>query len=478
MSDQVTDTIEMEPEVVANWGTPELVVDMVYVLPEKPGTAHPVTLGAQVRNNGTLESGPFKVGFVLDGTAVYLKTWDSLGPGQSHWDEQEMQPLSAGQHMLVAVADGDNEIHETNKDDNLNYLQFHVEQNNYTVVNEEPEVITPDITPPHDKTSVYEQIEKHVNDLASEVGRMWQNYGLALNAFGENMHFASAQEAEFNADAVLKGGAKGLMDVGIGLLEEIPAVGPAIKMVKGGVEAYFEESERSKKAWDQVEIKKYISELYLKIDAPRDKMIREVNDQREPMKREFDRVVGDVVTKPDGSLSDKAREFIINLEHHVREFDRNKPTAAQFEAQIAARFASALASDASGKVEGRLAFHIHLYRIPGGWAPKQIDPAWKVETSRPEPARIAEALKQGLKLSGKKPWQADLPKKVILSLASERGDDPWATGEFDFTTDPAGAVVKSVETKNALDRAQTQLQEAWSKPSIRGYALDTDDIEG
>src|SRR5438132_313350 len=79
-------------------------------------------------------------------------------------------------------------------------------------------------------------------------------------------------------------------------------------------------------------------------------------------------------------------------------------------------------------------------------------------------------------LNGKKAWQVDLPKTVKLALSSDRGDDPFAKGEINFTDDPAAYQLTNIETSNEESYARAQLTEAWDKPSTKGYALDSNEI--
>ena len=89
----------------------ELVMDQVYVLPEGARSHDSLQIGAQVRNDGGTESGPFKVRFWLDGAIVDDMSFESIAPGQKKWQELEHAALVAGPHPQAAICDlGANEF--------------------------------------------------------------------------------------------------------------------------------------------------------------------------------------------------------------------------------------------------------------------------------------------------------------------------------------------------------------------------------
>jgi hypothetical protein len=459
-------------------GTAELAINQVYMLPENVRSSMNVTLGAEIRNDGTVESGQFDVHFKLDDRIVYYHIWDSIGPGQSHWEEMEHPPISAGHHTLAVEVDANNQIRENNKQDNFGSIGFQVQ--------EEPGVVTFDPGQGTDVvvkdpslgygTRVSEAIDNELNALKDAIVRMWTNYGLGLDLFKERIHFASGQEAQFDPNAVFKGVLKALADKALDSLlsvADVPGLSQLVGVVKAGVEAYYQEKERSEKAMAEHQIVEFVNSLARGIAGPRDRMVQAVDGQRAVVKNAFHQEIGNVEAGPDGSLTGKAAEFILNLQHSVAAFDAQKPSPEDFERGFAEQFATALTSQTSGT----LVFPIDLFRLGSGWAPKQTDTAWTLETTSPHADRIADSLKESL--GGKKAWELTLPKKIKLKLYSERDDDdPWASGEIHFTTDPNAYEVLAVETSNERGYATSQLKEAWDRPSTKGYALDTVDIRG
>ena len=89
-------------------------------------------------------------------------------------------------------------------------------------------------------------------------------------------------------------------------------------------------------------------------------------------------------------------------------------------------------------------------------------------------SRLTEALTRSL--NGKKAWQVELPKTVILALSWEQGDDPFAKAEIRFTDDPGTYELAAVDASGDVTQATSHLREAWDRPSTKALALDSDKI--
>lgn len=106
-------------------GVPELVISQLYILPQTVQVTDTVTLGADVRNDGSAESGVFTVRFTLDSETREVQ-FPSIAPGASHWEEWEHAPLNPGEHMLSVELDAQNQAPEANKYGNTASLRFQV----------------------------------------------------------------------------------------------------------------------------------------------------------------------------------------------------------------------------------------------------------------------------------------------------------------------------------------------------------------
>ncbi len=467
--------------------TAELAVNLVYVLPDKPQSAYEVTLGAEVRNDGTVESGKFAVRFYLDNQLVNYHIWDSIAPGQKQWSEREVPPLPAGQHTLRVQVDEDNEIRELNKQDNVGWLNFVVEQTPGVIdvkKDEGEDIVVPQIKVGHHGGSADTVINSIVGDYSTATVELWTRYSQGLNRFAQRMEHASAKEAEFNADAVFKGAVKSLFDSAFDVLleaAEVPGLKQLASAAKEGAKAYFEEKERSEKAWSEHELVEYIERVDKQIEQGRTGTTTAVLAQREQLLEHFNQISADDPQHGDAVngqiVGGRGGQFILDLKQKLAAFQTGMPAAADFEREIAVAYAQ-LAGREGGKTAlpaGRLVFHMELYRMAGGWAPKGTDSFWTIETDAPgDHSRLAETLTTSL--HGKKPWQLELAKTVVIALSSDRDDDPWATGEIRFGAGagqyPGQYEIAAVKTSNDVAYAKSSLQEAWDKPSVRHLAED------
>ena len=107
-------------------GFAELALSQIYVLPETIQSTDAVTFGADVRNDGSADTGAFQVRFALDATETHEIAFPSLRPGESHWEEWQHGALAPGEHTFEVLLDSLNQVVEGNKYDNSDSLSFHV----------------------------------------------------------------------------------------------------------------------------------------------------------------------------------------------------------------------------------------------------------------------------------------------------------------------------------------------------------------
>jgi hypothetical protein len=480
MSNQGTDSVDVM-SADSSVQTVELAMDLVYVLPEGARSQDSLQIGAQVRNDGAADSGPFTVRFWLDGTVINDLPFESIAPGQKKWQELEHPALPAGTHKVAAMADFANEIHENNKVDNLGTLDFQVVQMPGVVDfgPGEGEDITVPVVQVGARANAAQDITRVVTNYAMAVMELWTRYSQGLNRFAQSMQHSSASEARFNMDAVAKVAVKKMFDQAVSaitdLAAEVPGVKQGVDLVKSGVEAYFAESERSDKAWSEHEIVVYIENVDREIEKGRTKMRQDIEALAVPLINEFDEVSRNDPQQgnatPGGVIAGgKGGEFLLDLHQKLETFENHMATADDFERAVAQAFAQV--ASRGGEIQGRLIFHMELYRIVGGFAPSGTDGSigWTLETAAPgDHSRLAEALTRSL--NGKKAWQVELPKTVFLALSSDRGDDPWAKGQINFTDDPATYQITAVDTSNEVELATNTLKDAWDRPSTKELAL-------
>jgi subtilase family serine protease len=113
-------------ELALTDATAELAIAQIYVLPETIQAEDAVTLGADVRNDGTAESGAFQVRFTLDNSETHDVEFSTIPPGASHWEEWMHEPLTPGEHLLAVQLDVQDQVREGNKYDNAASLAFQV----------------------------------------------------------------------------------------------------------------------------------------------------------------------------------------------------------------------------------------------------------------------------------------------------------------------------------------------------------------
>lgn len=195
----------------------ELVMDQIYVLPEGARDSDSLQIGAQVRNDGAVESGPFSVRFYLDGTVISELPFETINPGQKEWKELEHAALAPGTHHLAAMADYENAVRESNKNDNLGTIDFQIVETP-GVVNEDEEVITVPVADMGARSNAAQEITRIVTNYGAAVVELWTRYSQGLHRFGQTMEHSSASEAKFNMDTVAKAAVKKMFDQAVSAL--------------------------------------------------------------------------------------------------------------------------------------------------------------------------------------------------------------------------------------------------------------------
>ncbi len=470
-----------EEDVIVGSPPAELVIGVISVVPANIRAVDPFTVGVLARNDGKRDSGEFRVRLTMDGQDPFDQTMESIAPGQYRTLEIPHKPIAAGQHMVTIHLDPDQNVVEANRQDNVDTLTFQVEAMPERVVvhPEEEEPIHPSGAEMGAGADAIKVISELLNRYHAEVIELWTRYQGGLTDFERDLVFPSLQEAEFNPDVVLKGAAKGLFTEAVKELAgaaDVPGLKSIVAGIKGGIDAYFDEKKRAGEAKDKNELKQFIREVEVQIDHAREAMGRAVLAQEGELRNEYAHAIANDPQhgrpSPSGRLEGPGGEFILGLESKLGAFMQSMPERSAFEREIAEAWINNVRWKTT--VQGRLIFHIDLYRIAGGWAPSQTDSAWTLETDSPaDNRRIAEALK------GTRVTDIALVKTVYVNLSSDRGDDPWLKGEIDFTSNaPSPQAVRIVESTWPADEAEKALREVWALPSTQDLAMRWTDVIG
>ncbi len=470
-----------EEDVIVGAAPAELVIGVISVTPANIRSADPFTVGVLVRNDGKRDSGEFRVRLTMDGHDPHDETIESIAAGRYRTLEIPHKPMAGGQHTIMIQLDPDQTVVEANRQDNTDSLTFQVEAMPERVVvhPEEEEPIEPTGAEMGAGADPLKVIGELLNRYHAEVIELWTRYQGGLTDFERDLVFPSLQEAEFDPDVVLKGAAKGLFTEAIKELAgeaHVPGLKAIVGGIKGGIDAYFDEKKRSAEAKDKNELKQFIREVEVQIDHAREATGRAVLAGEGELRNEFAQAIANDPRhgrpSPSGRLEGPGGEFILRLESKLGAFMQSMPERSAFEREIAEAWINNVRWKTT--VQGRLVFHIDLYRVPGGWAPSQTDSAWTLQTdTSADDRRIAEALK------GTKVTDIALLKTVYLNLSTERGEDPWLKSELDFTNNPASPqAVRIMESTWPADEAEKQLREVWALPSTRELALKWTDVIG
>lgn len=507
----------------------ELALAQIYVLPEAILTTDAVTLGADVRNDGTAETGAFQVRFALDSGDSHEIAYPNLGPGESHWEEWQHAPLTAGDHTFSVLLDVFNQVMEGSKYDNSDSLSFHVTEAEPLVLqpdvilaaarhldetpalgsddemlalssddeskskkrkkvkeidfSDEPEIIEVEVTKiPAGMTSV-EQINDLLQDLKHWITAYWDNYRDGLQNFETRMSFSSDQEAEAKyLQAVFKAvGAKAL-DIALDKLgsEMGGPWGKIIGVCKAAVEAWAAEKERAEAAGGEVKIADYIESIRNSVGVQQKLMLKAIEAEQGALLEDFRQIAERDGTKgkvsPEGTVVGEAALFLRQLKARVEAFAGAIPGAPYFQAEFTETFANTpgwtdLISHGA-RLAGMLYFSMSLYKDGDDWKLKDSGDTWKLVTKAPKPDRLATSLERALIAEGKKPYQSDLPKMVQMHIEEEVSfTNNYLDGYIHFTNSPDAYEVRT-------NYGERLFKEAWAIPAIRKLALEVTQIVG
>lgn len=529
------ESITLESQALA-----ELVISAQYTLPDKLESAYSITFGAEARNNGAGESGPFKVRFTVDGD-IHEFSWPSLAPGQSHWEEWEHPPLPAGSHTFYVNLDYDNVVQESNKNDNQGALNFEVSDPPPPA----PEVST--YVPMHlDDTSTTDsdekgtevvgqpaidvgvgggaagQINSLVDDLHFKINQYWENYRDGLEAFKNKLEHAAEEEAESHAlHEALVAGAKKLFDAGLEALGEFESVGPwavALGVVKEAEEAWDKENDRAAAAGGDVKLGDYLTDAITSIGKRKKEMLDSIDGLKDATSRDSlhaqyrDKVAQDPQhgkANDDGIIEGPGAEFLYELKKRVIAFW--VPEMSYFWEQITEGFANTPGLT-------RITLKGPAVTVAEGQSPEQIakeHPEWIDEGGRPagtlylnlnvkmsdefpvmgssakkwtlalnlpgkEPGRVAASLQKALETDHRMPWQSTLPKTVTISVYDSGGNDLIAEGSIHFTFS-ADVDQPEIEVKSAPDYVTDReglFRTVWKARSVRQHITNASEIVG
>jgi hypothetical protein len=119
--DEVTITLGETPEEETPPPEEEGEIDIVATGIDAlthPICAGAVTFRAFLHNNGSKESGPFDIRWIVDNSESFDGGHPSEPPGADGSHDIPFTDLAAGEHTLEFIADFDNQIFETDEDNN------------------------------------------------------------------------------------------------------------------------------------------------------------------------------------------------------------------------------------------------------------------------------------------------------------------------------------------------------------------------
>lgn len=519
LTNQDTMLADVNAEIAAAAAPAELMVAQIYVLPETIQTTDAITFGADVRNGGEGEAGAFQARFTLSTGEANEIAYPPLRPGESHWEEWQHAPLSAGDYTFTVELDVYNQIQEGNQYDNAATLSFHIaaaellDDSNIVLsaanelleeempalesddsgrkkkkvktldFSDEPEVIQGDAFKLPTGSTGPEYIQVLVQDLKHLINLYWNSYRDGLANFETRMSFSSDQEAEAKyLQAVFKAVAKEALGMALAKLgEEMGGQwGKIITVCKAAVEAWAAEKERAENAQGEVKIADYIEDIRNGITVQQNLMFKAVDDQRAGLLEEFNNTGADHPQHnkvgANGEIYGPQATLVRQLKQHVDAFGDAIPGAPYFQAEFTERFANTpgwtdLISHGA-RLAGMLYYSMSLYKDGNDWTLKDSADHWNLVTKAPKPERLATSLERSLQAEGKKPYQSDLPKMVQFNIEiEESGLNSYIDGYIHFTSDPDNYDVRT----NYGDQL---FREAWAIPAFRNHALKVVEIEG
>jgi hypothetical protein len=328
------------------------------------------------------------------------------------------------------------------------------------------------------------EINSQLQQLNNHIQNMWADYDGALNMFSEymnNEHSTQAVEAQY-LDVALKTVAKFAFDSAVGaLVDSAKTVAPALGYAVGGLieigKAVWEEGERAENAAQAVLIRDYITDLQGAVGQSRDRMMRNIDDNRIPILNEYDSVVGAEEAEggtggeasESGTIVGAGAEYIRALRTAVSDFDAARPDRGEYLQQFVEKFAlqggyTGLYADIGNYIH----LYVHVYKEGNNWSVEDIDNKWKLTTSMPNPAQLADALSQALKLQGK--WLEGTKIEKMVHIKVENEID-WAINDYYdgvlvWTDDPTSYENRAVDIHKDDETG-------WKDSDFIAYAWDS-----
>lgn len=325
------------------------------------------------------------------------------------------------------------------------------------------EVVVPVVQVGARSTST-DEIDNQLNMLRNHIQNMWSDYDGALNMFSEymnNQHSTQAVEPQY-LDVALKAAAKYAFDASIGALTEAaknvaPGLGHAVAGLVEVGKAVWGEMERAEAAGNAVLIRDYITDLQGKVGESRDQMMQRVDDARQPTLNEYDSLTRGEQEEggTGGQASDQGvivgagADYIRTVREAVSAFNSRRPNRGAFLQDIVERFS--LQGKSWAGLYADLGNYIHLYidvyKEGNSWTISDIDNKWKLVTTMPNPAQLADAMSQALKLQGV--WLEGTKIQKMVHIRVENEID-WAindyySGVLVWTDDPTSYENRAVD---------------------------------
>lgn len=512
----------------------ELMIAQLYVLPQTIQATDTVTLGVDVRNDGSAESGAFTVRFTLDNGETHEVEFPSIAPGGSHWEEWMHEPLNPGEHLLSVQLDVLDQVREGNKYDNTASLPFQItgalaldsltandaagmelDNDEASSSDDDDETLTsddsgkkkkkgkdkPKVTDlgtievkvpvehiPPGKVSAQE-IHDHLADLNTWIGKYWNAYRQGLLDFQRTMDHATFDEKkEDKIQGILKSVGIALFDKVLETVGEVPGPwGLVAKGVKAASHAWLDHQDQvekkaaeDKKAKGEILFAEYLKSFSDPSAMQENKMTAAVMAEEMPLAQELARIMkedDDGPATPDGVVLGEAAKFLRELKERVEAFHAALPLPSAFELDFAERFASTPGWTRHGDGFGRpfaMYFNLKLRRDLE-WTLVEASPTWKLVTDSSKAEALAKEIQDKLKEKGKKPWQADEMLKVVeIEFDDSLVGYKWRGSVKFARTSPYDPEYGIPVAGGWLD----EVEKAWARPEIRNVVLQNERIEG
>ncbi|MBI4790237.1 MAG: hypothetical protein HY782_24650 [Chloroflexi bacterium] len=472
-------------------GMAELTISQIYVQPQTINAGDPVVLGAVVRNQGTVATGPFFARFSLDVTReIFDMEMPNIEPGASYWRDWEHAPLEAGDYTFYVSLDPEHQVPEINRyGNNSTHTKFTVNPaatvtQDVAVTDtadakvkeisfdDEPITIEVPVTHVGKGRTGTQEIDQLLDNLKGRVRDHWTNYSQGLIQFTNRMQFSSEQEAAPQyLDATFKAVGKQALEIGLGKLgEELGGPwGKIIGTLKAVGEAWVAEQERVEAAEGEVKIVSYIEGLGNGIGPRRDEMIGSIEAEHIPLADYFKILLDrSMSSTEEGNITGDAAEFLTDLRQRVDRFKQAIPSAAQFQEDFTEKFADTpVMTDLishGGRMAGNLRIRAQITVRDNQWDVDEIEDEWTLVTVAPKPERLAAGLQSALANQGKKPWQSDLEKIVQLTINMN-------DGYIVFTHDP-------LQFEPRSNYSLEPFESAWKSSRVRERVLGVSKIVG